>query len=403
MVSIIIPAFNEEKRLGASLEGLSQFINNRQDDFEVIVVDDGSQDNTVAGAEKFAKQFSKFKIEKLPVNRGKGAAVNAGFKAASGETVVFTDADFSTPITELDKLLQKINDGFDIAIGSRALDQTLVKKHQNPARELMGKVFNFVVQKVAVPGISDTQCGFKAFNAGTTRKIFDKQVIFGFGFDVELLYLARKLGLKVAEVPVLWYNDEASKVSPVRDSLVTFYELIKIRFTHSKEKASLVDNMFYQLYRRKTFVKFVIVGLSATAVDFFGYLALTRIFGLSPLTANPISVETAIIWSFTLNNLWTFGKHDHQKSLLRRFITYQFVTFGSLLFSQIQIFLYIHILNIPDAIAKLITLPTVAIFNYSIHKRWTFRETSLGKGSALPYIILIFGLLLLYLILTVTY
>lgn len=400
MISLVIPAFNEEKRLGKSLELLSDFLKSRSEEFEVIVADDGSTDNTQAVAGQYSKEFKNFKITTLPVNKGKGAAVNAGFKEASGDTVVFTDADFSTPITEIDKLLSKIDQGFDIAIGSRAVDQTLVKKHQNWVREMMGKFFNFLVQQVAVPGVKDTQCGFKAFNRSTTEKIFEKQVIFGFGFDVELLYLARKLSLRVAEVPVLWFNDEASKVNPIKDSIVTLYELFKIRFTHSKEKVSWLDKLINQLYRRRTFAKFVMVGLSATFVDFFGYLALTRLFDLKPLTANPISVESAIIWSFSLNNLWTFAKAGHQKSLFSRFITYQFVTFGSLLFSQIQIFIYLHVLGIPDLVAKLITLPTVAIFNYSIHKRWTFRAASAGKAPVIPFIILIFSLLLLYLILT---
>lgn len=399
MISIVIPAFNEEKRLGNSLQTLAAFLNDRVEEFEVIVVNDGSNDQTVSVAQQFTKKFINFKIISLPTNQGKGAAVNNGFRQASGDIVVFTDADFSTPISEIDKLLQKIDDGYDIVIGSRAVDQTLVKKHQHLFRELMGKTFNFVVQKIAVPGIKDTQCGFKAFNTQTTRAIFEKQLIFGFGFDVELLYLARKLGLKTAEVPVLWFNDEASRVNPIRDSVIVFYELFKIRFSHSREKASRLDKILHELYARKTFAKFVIVGLSATVVDFFGYLILTRIFNFSPLTANPISVESAIIWGFFLNNLWTFGKQSHQKKLLNRFVTYQFVTFGSLLFSQIQIFLYLHALIIPDALAKFLTLPTVAIFNYSLHKRWTFRDISFGKAPVFPIIILIFSLFLVYLLL----
>ncbi len=403
MISLVIPAFNEENRLGKSLEQLSEFLKTRPEEFEIIVVDDGSTDATAEIAQGFLNRLPNFRVVNLPFNHGKGAAVNRGFKESQGEVVVFTDADFSTPITEIAKLLAKIEDGYDIAIGSRAVDRSLVKEHQNFFRELMGKTFNLIVQTVAVKGIRDTQCGFKAFNRATTARIFEKQVIFGFGFDVELLYLARKLELKVAEVPVLWFNNESSKVSPIKHSIIVFYELFKIRFTHSKEKVSLLDKFVYQLYRRKTFVKFVIVGMSATFVDFFGYLLLTRLFNLSPLTANPISVESAIIWGFFLNNLWTFSKADHQKKLFTRFLTYQFVTFGSLLFSQIQIFLYLHVLNLHDAVAKLITLPTVAIFNYSIHKRWTFRDASSGKAPVLQFVIFILGLLLIYLLLITTF
>lgn len=399
MISLVIPAFNEEKRLGKSLEKLSEFLRNQSEEFEVVVVDDGSTDTMVEVARSFSNKIPKLQVVSLPYNQGKGAAVNRGFKESQGEIVVFTDADFSTPITETTKLLSKIEEGYDIAVGSRAVDRNLVKEHQNFFRELMGRASNLLIQIVAVSGISDTQCGFKAFNRKTTQIIFEKQVIFGYGFDIELLHLAGKLGLKVTEVPVLWYNDEASKVSPVKDAIITLYELFKIRFTHSKEKSSLPDKFVYQFYKRKTFVKFVIVGMSATFVDFFGYLLFTRLFKFSPLTANPLSVESAIIWGFLLNNFWTFGKNNHQKKTLNRFFTYQFVTFGSLLFSQIQIFLYFHLLNIHDAVAKLLTLPTVAVFNYSIHKRWTFRTVSLGKAPVIQFVILIFSLFLLYLIL----
>lgn len=401
MISLIIPAFNEEKRLGNSLNKLSEFLKERPEEFEVIIVDDGSTDKTLEVANNFAKSLPDFSIIKLEENLGKGAAVNAGFNAAKYDIVVFTDADFSTPISEIDKVISVINDGFDIAVGSRELDPTTVKKHQNFLRELMGKAFNLLVQTVAVRGIKDTQCGFKAFYKPTTKKVFDKQIIKGFGFDVELLFLARKLGLKFVEVPVLWYNDERSSVSPFKHSLITLYEIFKIRFHHSAEKASFLDKFIHQFYRRKTFGKFVIVGLSATFVDFFGYLILTRILKLDPLLANPINVESAIVWSFTLNNLWTFKGANNKKSLVERFLTYQFVTFGSLLFSQIQIFLYLNFFGIHDALAKFLTLPTVAIFNYTIHKRWTFRDISKGKANVAPFVILIFALLLLYLLLTV--
>lgn len=398
MISIIIPTYNEARRLPNSLNQLSDFLKKYPEEVEVIIADDGSEDVTLQVAKGFEDKFANFRVLDLP-HQGKGAAVREGFLAATGEIVLFTDADFSTPITEIDRLTSKITEGYDIAIGSRALDPSLVRHHQNFARETMGKTFNLLVQHLATPGLRDTQCGFKAFNRDTCPILFKKQVINGFAFDVELLFLARKHGLKVIEVPVLWFNDEASRVNPIKDTLVTLYEVFKIRFTHSKVEASLTDKFLYQFYKKKTFVKFVVVGLSATFVDFFGYFILTRLFNLNPLVANPISVETAIVWGFFFNNLWTWGKQEHQKNLLGRFLTYQFVTFGSLLFSQIQIFVYLHVLGIHDLFAKLITLPTVAIFNYTLHKRWTFRSVSQGKNSLIPLIGLILALLLLYLIL----
>ncbi len=399
MISLIIPCYNEARRLSKSLTQLLEFLKTYDEEVEVIIVDDGSTDPTAAVAEGFSHQFNNFKILKLP-HQGKGNAVKNGFLQSHGEIVVFTDADFSTPITEIDKLVSQIKSGADIAIGSRAVDRSLVKEHQNFFRESMGKTFNLVVQAVAVPGIADTQCGFKAFRRDTTKILFEKQVISGFAFDVELLYLARKHGLKVVEVPVLWYNSPESSVSPLKDSAITFYELFKIRFTHSKEKVSVVDKTIYQLYRKKTFLKFAIVGVSATFVDFFGYYFLTRRIGLQPLAANPISVETAIIWGFFLNNLWTFGEREHSKSLFGKFLVYQFVTFGGLIFSQIQILVYIHLLGLPDLLAKLISIPFMAVFNYILHNRWTFRDVKHGDSPALLISILIIALFLVYLILS---
>lgn len=232
MISLIIPTFNEEKRLGQSLQKLSDFLKNFNQEVEVLVVDDGSNDATVSVAHSFENKFANFKIIRLEKNQGKGQAVKTGALAAKGDTIVFSDADFSTPIEEISKLLEKINQGYDIAIGSRSLNRDLVKKHQSLLRERLGRIFNGLVQILAVPGITDTQCGFKAFKASSTKNIFEKQKISGFVFDVELLYLARKQGLRIAEVPVLWYNNPASKVNPIADALSTIYDLVRIRLIH---------------------------------------------------------------------------------------------------------------------------------------------------------------------------
>ncbi len=232
MISLIIPTFNEALRLPKSLEKLAIFLEIFGEETEVIVVDDCSTDDTSEIALGFKNKIQNLRVLRLDKNRGKGWAVKNGVLAARGEIVVFTDADFSTPIEELDKLLEKIKAGYDIAIGSRATDRTLVKKHQNFLRESMGRIFNTIVQLLAVPGIKDTQCGFKAFLVSSTHDIFEKQMIYDFGFDVELLFLAQKKRLKIAEVSVLWSNDESSKVNPLKDSLLTLYDLIKIRIVH---------------------------------------------------------------------------------------------------------------------------------------------------------------------------
>lgn len=399
MISLIIPAFNEAKRLPASLEKLFNFLKTFPEEMEVIVVDDCSSDATFEVASAFKNKIKNLKVLRLEKNLGKGWAVKNGFLAASGDIVIFTDADFSTPIEEMSKLTEKINQGYDIAIGSRALNRDLVKKHQNPLRELMGRAFNLFVQLIAIKGISDTQCGFKAFKKATTTDIFEKQVIYDFGFDVELLFLARKKGLRIAEVATLWYNDPSSRVNPIKDSLLSLYDLFKIRLFHSEGKQSWLDKLLYPIYKKRTFTKFALVGVTGTAIDYISYTLLTRVFDLSPLKANPIGVELAILWNFTLNSLWTFSQRSNQKGLVNKFLTFQLVSLGGLMLSQIQILLYTHYFSIQDLISKALTIPVVAIFNYVINNRWTFKENSQKNSFTTIFMFLILVLFGLYLLL----
>lgn len=229
MISIIIPAYNEEERIGVSIEKINKYLNSENINAEIIVVDDGSNDNTV----NIASKFSNVKVIKQDKNKGKGAAVRRGMLAAKGDFRIFTDADLSTPIYELKKLLDYFNKGYDVCIGSRAVDYSLIKEHQPWYREMMGKTFNKIVQLLVVKGIKDTQCGFKGFNKSAAEKIFSKAKIDGFAFDVELVFLAGKFNLKIAEIPVEWYNDERSKVNPITDSTKMFIEILKIRKLHS--------------------------------------------------------------------------------------------------------------------------------------------------------------------------
>lgn len=228
-LSLIIPAYNEASRIVKSLNKAIDFLEKNDFDFEIIVVDDGSQDNT----NEAVKQFKdKVKLIIQTENFGKGAAVRTGMINAKGKIRLFSDADFSTPIYEIYKLIDRINQGADICIGSRAIDRSLVKEHQPFYREYMGRIFNKFVQTLIFKGINDTQCGFKIFTEKATNLIFPKAKINGFSFDVELLYLAKKQGLKVEQVAVEWYNDERSTVNPIKDSAMMFFELFKIRRLH---------------------------------------------------------------------------------------------------------------------------------------------------------------------------
>ena len=229
-LSVVIPAYNEEVRLGPSLLRVQAYLRGRGLSAEVIVVDDGSDDGTAEAA-----RSSPLDVEVLvnEQNRGKGYSVRRGAMAARGEIVLFSDADFSSPIEETEKLERAIEDGADVAVGSRAMAESDVQVHQPIYRELMGKVFNRLVQWFVFPGISDTQCGFKAFRRSAAQAIFARQTFDGFVFDVEILYIARRLGLEVREVPVVWRNSPDTRVGALRDSLAMFRQILRIRKIHS--------------------------------------------------------------------------------------------------------------------------------------------------------------------------
>lgn len=228
-VSVIIPAFNEAERISSSLEKALEYLRTQQYSWEIIVVDDGSSDDTVRVVRHYEPDV---RIIALGVNRGKGAAVRTGMVAAQGEYRVFTDADFSTPITELPKILRELENGADICIGSRRLDPTSLKKHQPWYREAIGLMGNKIISAVLFSGIEDTQCGFKGATAHATQTIFSSMKIDGFGFDAEMLFLAKRSDLRIVQVAVDWYNDERSRLNPIRDSLKTLAEVFRIRSIH---------------------------------------------------------------------------------------------------------------------------------------------------------------------------
>lgn len=227
-LSVVIPAFNEEARIGRSLSRILPYLEGTDQSWEVLVVDDGSSDRTVCTVESFGNP--RVRILKNSVNRGKGFSVRRGFLEARGQWVLFTDADLSTPIEELDTLLASAREGADVVIGSRAIDRSKILVHQSLFREWSGVVFNRLVRLVLRLPIRDTQCGFKLFRRNRSVQVFNLQRIPGFGFDPEILYLARKAGLSLREVPVTWSNDAATRVRFLRDSVTMFANLIEIRW-----------------------------------------------------------------------------------------------------------------------------------------------------------------------------
>lgn len=228
-ISVVVPAFNEENRLDLTLPRLWKSLQRRFDVFEIIVVDDGSSDGTASVVNRFAERHHSVRLIRYETNRGKGYAVRTGVLAAKGQYILFSDADLSTPIRELGKLLRALGEGFDVAIGSRAHRNSKIVEYQPVYRVLMGKTFNKFVKLFAVRGISDTQCGFKCFTRQAAFDIFSDCRIDGFSFDVEALYLARMKSFKIKEVGVLWRNDLQSKVDPVKHSLQMLRDIMLIR------------------------------------------------------------------------------------------------------------------------------------------------------------------------------
>ncbi|GAC1621160.1 MAG: glycosyltransferase family 2 protein [Candidatus Acidiferrum sp.] len=228
-LSIIVPSFNEESRLPGSLEKIAAYIRNSGHETEVLVVDDGSTDATAAVAQLYCQKLPGLRVIANGENRGKGYSVRNGMQEARGRIVLFTDADLSAPIEETDKLLAALESN-DVAIGSRAMNRNLISVRQSRFREIAGIIFNTVVRLILRLPFVDTQCGFKAFRREPCRIIFQQQRIERFGFDPELLYLARHHGLRSAEIPVRWAHSPATKVSMFRDSIQMFADVFLIRW-----------------------------------------------------------------------------------------------------------------------------------------------------------------------------
>lgn len=229
MLSIVVPAFNEEIRLRRSLPELCDLARGFFPKFEIIIVDDGSFDRTADLVLSYGRQQPCIRLIRYEKNRGKGYAVRTGMLASKGDLVLFSDADLSTPFTEIEKLLFALECGADVAIGSRAVKESVLVKRQPLYRMLMGKTFNKFVQLFATPGVFDTQCGFKLFTKTAAFNIFNDCQIDGFGFDVEVLFLARKRGFLIHEVGVDWINDSDSRVHPITDSARMLRDLFVIR------------------------------------------------------------------------------------------------------------------------------------------------------------------------------
>ncbi|MFQ5953068.1 MAG: dolichyl-phosphate beta-glucosyltransferase [Candidatus Omnitrophota bacterium] len=232
-LSVIIPSYNEEERIASTLQKIESFLEGKGFDYEILVVDDGSSDKTKKIAlESNLAQKGRLGVLANEKNMGKGYSVKRGVREAIGEYILFTDADLSTPIDEIEKLLHGIECGADIAVGSRSINTSNVVMRQPLYRQTMGKVFNLLVRMFLGENFKDTQCGFKLFKQDAAKSLFGNLTTDGFAFDAELLFLARKRGYKVREIGVKWKNSPSSTVHPVSSSLRMLWDIFKIRRIH---------------------------------------------------------------------------------------------------------------------------------------------------------------------------
>lgn len=229
-ISIVIPAFNEAERIGQTIEKICDYFSKKAQLFEIIVINDGSRDSTPNIVLDLSKKGKSIALLENSTNKGKGASVRKGIFHAVHDLILLTDADLSTPIEEFEKLVPWIQRGYDIVLGSRWLKESEIIIRQPWHRRTMGKVFNLLVSILIVSDFSDTQCGFKLFRSEAATRIFSVSKIDGFAFDVEVLFVAKKMGYKIKEVPVRWIDSPRSRVNALRDPFRMFLDLLRIRF-----------------------------------------------------------------------------------------------------------------------------------------------------------------------------
>ena len=229
-LSIVLPAYNEAARIGGSLDKITEYAQQHTWNVEVIVVNDGSSDNTAEIICQYAKRYSWVRLIDNPGNRGKGYSVRNGMLHARGDILLFSDADLSSPIEEADKLVAALQAGADVAIGSRWVRKELQVVPQPLRRQILGRMFNLALRVVLGLNFKDTQCGFKAFRRSAAELVFTQQQVETWGFDPELLYLAKKAGLRTVEVPVYWAHSEGTRLHPLRDGIRMFAQLFQIRW-----------------------------------------------------------------------------------------------------------------------------------------------------------------------------
>lgn len=360
-VSVIIPAYNEAKRIAPTLKKVSSFLEGLNKPYEILVVDDGSRDKTVETIEKLNLPF--LRILSYGTNRGKGYAINFGMRSASGQWILFSDADNSTPISELPKLLEAAG-SHEVVIGSRYLPESNVKVRQPLVRVMLSRIGNLLTQLIILPGVRDTQCGFKLFSHQAAQTIFPRQTIWGWGFDIEILRIAREAGYKIKEVPVIWINDEGSRLQSSRAFIGTFLELLRIK------KNSLLGRYKRASVRSEPVLlfRFIIVGALGTALDFLVLNLAHAVFGVPLRPALALGFTAGAINNYLINSFWSFG----QKTSWKKFLTFFLIAFGGLLLNNLIVSTLVTNLNWHYNLAKLLAVGVIFCWNYLLNRKLTF-------------------------------
>jgi glycosyltransferase involved in cell wall biosynthesis len=231
-LSVIVPAYNEETRLPTTLRQIDEYLESQSNTSEVLIIENGSHDRTFSIAQDFVKDHKNFSVQRTQ-QRGKGLAVHQGMLAASGEYRMMLDADLSMPIDQISRFLPPLQEGSDIVIASREAPGA-VRYNEPSYRHIGGRVINTMIRVMALPGLQDTQCGFKCFRAKAAEDLFSRQTIMGWAFDAEILYIARLRGYSIVELPIPWYFSEQSHLRPVYDAFHIFFDLLRIRINASR-------------------------------------------------------------------------------------------------------------------------------------------------------------------------
>lgn len=372
-LSIVIPAYNEGRRLPATLLAIARYLyaDTRFSAHEIIIVDDGSSDDTQDIARRFADEQPNVRVLGDEGNNGKGWALRRGILASRGEYILCTDADLSTPIEEVGKLVRPLEEaGVDIAIGSRKVAGS--DSIQPIYRQILSFAGNSLIRVVLQLPFKDTQCGFKLYKREAALRLFKNLQLHRFSFDFEILSTAKKLGMTVAEVGVRWKHSDYSTVR-TRDVVQSFFDVFRIRFGLTEPGPS------------RQLLRFMTVGVVNTALDTGVYIALTRFipaFSEGPVAAKFFSFLAATISSFFLNRYWTFGmKGAISFREIGRF--YAAVSLG-LVINVSLMYTLVHVLNVYDLVALGITTLCTFGFNYLLSKAWVFKAGTEVPATAKP-------------------